>query len=392
MKKILILGAGIYQVPLIKEAKKQGLYVLVASIKGNYPGFELADKIYYENTTSKEEILKIAINEKIDAITTTGTDVAIETIGYICDRLNLKGISEKSALLSTNKALMKNAFLENNVRTAKYFQISNVQELKKAYVKSNKPVILKVVDSSGSRGIVKVEKEEELETVFYELMKQTKKDYLLLEEFIEGKEFGAQALIIDSKIKFIMPHGDILFHGKTDVPIGHFVPYNLSKKVNDDLICQIENSIQALELNNCVINADFILCNDKIYVLEIGARAGATNLVELTSIYYDMNYYKIILDLSLGNNINNVFNQTNSCSSMLLFSRKTGILENVIDKNINVKYYEFQLDYNNKDKVKEFEVGPDRLGHIIIKSQKYKEEDLIEEILEISRNIDIEVK
>ena len=57
MKKILILGAGIYQVPLILTAKKLGIYTIVASIPGNYPGFELADKVYYENTTDFEKIL-----------------------------------------------------------------------------------------------------------------------------------------------------------------------------------------------------------------------------------------------------------------------------------------------------------------------------------------------
>ena len=68
MKKILILGAGIYQVPLIKTAKRMGLYTIVASIPGNYPGFELADKVYYENTTDYKRILSIARKEKIDGI------------------------------------------------------------------------------------------------------------------------------------------------------------------------------------------------------------------------------------------------------------------------------------------------------------------------------------
>ena len=61
MKKIMILGAGIYQVPLIKTAKKLGLYTIVVSIPGNYPGFELADKVYYENTVddgSAEDVQK----------------------------------------------------------------------------------------------------------------------------------------------------------------------------------------------------------------------------------------------------------------------------------------------------------------------------------------------
>ena len=60
MKKVIILGAGIYQVPLIRKAREKDLYVIVISIPGNYPGFELADQIYYENTTDYKRILEIA--------------------------------------------------------------------------------------------------------------------------------------------------------------------------------------------------------------------------------------------------------------------------------------------------------------------------------------------
>ena len=83
MKKLLILGAGIYQVPLIKKAQEMGIYTIVTSIPGNYPGFEIADKVYYENTTDYEAILKIAQDEKIDGIVTSGTDVAIITVGKV---------------------------------------------------------------------------------------------------------------------------------------------------------------------------------------------------------------------------------------------------------------------------------------------------------------------
>lgn len=45
-------------------------------------------------------------------------------------------------------------------------------------------------------------------------------------------------------------------------------------------------------LNNCAINADFILKDDKTYVLELGGRSGATCLAELVSIYYGYDYYE----------------------------------------------------------------------------------------------------
>ena len=57
-KKLMILGAGIYQVPLIKKAKEMGLETLVVSIKGNYPGIALADSFYEIDTRDYEKILE----------------------------------------------------------------------------------------------------------------------------------------------------------------------------------------------------------------------------------------------------------------------------------------------------------------------------------------------
>ena len=394
MKKILILGAGVYQQPLIKEAKKHGHYVIVASIKGKYPGFKLADKIYHIDTTNKSAILQIAQIENIDAICTTGTDVAVETIGYVCDRLNLPGISEVSAILSTNKAKMKEAFQNNKVRTATYRRVSTYKELHQAYTELTKPVMMKIVDSSGSRGIIKIENEIQLKENLDLLKTQTKQEYIIVEECIVGEEFGAEAIIHNGKIEYLMPHGDILFHGKTDVPIGHYMPFNLENHIYDDMVTQIENSLIALKLKDCIINADLILSNDEIYVLEIGARAGATNLPELTSIYNNMNYYKYILDLALGKckAVTIDTKEHQACSSMLLYTDKDGVISSIKDTNKDIEYYEFELDYIVGDKIKKFEVGPDRIGHIIIKTSKTTTQEIVDEINTIANNVKVELQ
>ena len=83
MKKIMILGASVYQAPLLATAKRLGLYTIVCSVPGDYPGFALADKVYLINTVDKEAILKAAQEEQIDGICTSGTDVAVATIGYV---------------------------------------------------------------------------------------------------------------------------------------------------------------------------------------------------------------------------------------------------------------------------------------------------------------------
>ena len=118
MKKIKILGAGIYQVPLIRTARRMGLYTIVVSIPGDYPGFALADKIYELNTRDKEAILAAAEKEQIDGICTSGTDVAVSTIGYVCEKMHLSGIPYEAAEILTDKAKMKDAFRQGGVSAA----------------------------------------------------------------------------------------------------------------------------------------------------------------------------------------------------------------------------------------------------------------------------------
>ena len=84
-KKIMILGAGIYQVPLIRKAIEYGLSPVVVSIPGDYPGFALADTCCYLDTRDFEQVLEAARRERIAGICTSGTDVAVRTIGYVCE-------------------------------------------------------------------------------------------------------------------------------------------------------------------------------------------------------------------------------------------------------------------------------------------------------------------
>ena len=116
MKKILILGAGIYQVPLIETAKKLGYYTIVASIPGKYPGFALADKVYHVNTTDAQALEKIAEEEGVSGVCVSGTDVCVPAQGYLCDKLGLIGPGEQAAHRAQDKLLMKNAFHEHGVR------------------------------------------------------------------------------------------------------------------------------------------------------------------------------------------------------------------------------------------------------------------------------------
>lgn len=394
MKKILILGAGTYQVPLIKKAKEMGLFTIVCSVQGNYAGFQYADKVYYVDTKDEEAVLSIAKEENIDGICTTGTDVCVPALGKVCDELDLKGVSHAAAICAANKSEMKKQFMAGGVNTAKYAIANDLDTALDAMKTMSFPIMVKAVDSSGSRGITKITKmeQEDIEAAIENVRKVSKVDYFVVEECIEGVEFGAQALVCDGEVKFIMPHGDYVFTGDTGVPVGHYVPYNISEDVLAESKRQVELSAKALGVDNCAINADFILRGDEVFVLEIGARAGATCLTEMVSIYYGVDYYKVLIEVALGEKIQEFKNDKcvpNVCK--LLMADKTGVIENIVLPQIESEnVLDISCDYKVGDSVNKFKIGPDRIGQIIVKGDTIQ--NAVKEMEEMIAKIHIDIK
>jgi hypothetical protein len=157
-----------------------------------------------------------------------------------------------------------------------------------------------------------------------------------------------------------------VFTGNTGVPIGHFAPYDLPDEIILDTKKQLELAVKAMELDNCAINADFILSNGKVYVLELGGRSGATCLAELVSIYYDFNYYEKIILAALGENPSFASDKSIPNASHLIISDKSGTIKSQSCECENISnIVEIQFDYKVGDKIRKFNVGPDRIGHII---------------------------
>ena len=232
----MILGAGIYQVPLIRTARRMGLYTIVVSIPGDYPGFALADKIYELNTRDKEAILAAAEKEQIDGICTSGTDVAVSTIGYVCEKMHLSGIPYEAAEILTDKAKMKDAFRQGGVSAADGMRVRSAEEAQKAAEQLGYPVVVKRVDSSGSRGITVVEHSGQIEEAYENARNGSARDYVLVEKFLRGTEIGVDGFVQNHKLVFLAPHTKFVYRGAhTTVPVGHAFPYGCSGALREEI-------------------------------------------------------------------------------------------------------------------------------------------------------------
>lgn len=385
-KKLMILGSSYSQLPLIKAAKELGYKTVVATLPGNNPGVKEADEVFFGDLRDPEEILAGAQQYEIDGIATCCMDTGIKSLGYVCDKLQLKGISEKAGIISSNKAEMKVAFEEFGVSTAKFRKVSSKEELESVINDLELPLIVKAVDLQGSLGIYIVRTKDEARGAYEKTMNLTKESFCIVEEFIEGNEFGAQAFVYEGEIVYILLHNDMTFSSNTAIPVGHSIPFVGDKSLEKQAIEQSKLAIKAIGLDNCAVNIDLIEKDGKVYIIELTGRIGATCLPELVSIYYGIDIYKMIVLMAMGENPKSIFEkrskESTACLAQLLVSEKSGIVKDLINKNkADENIVDISFNIRKGSKVHKFANGSDRIGQVILKGKTLNECELLFEFV-----------
>lgn len=195
MKKIMILGANNFLVPLIKTSKRLGFWTIVASPNEKEPGFEYADEKVIVDLCDKNAVLEAAQKLKIDGVISDQAETPVRTQAFVANKMGLPGIGEDKAELFTNKYLMREKCREIGIDTIKYKLVDNVNDAAKFYEQIGKPMIMKPIDSAGSRGVVKIEDVQTIYDQFDYSKDASKTGKVIIEEYIPGKE-----LLIDGVV------------------------------------------------------------------------------------------------------------------------------------------------------------------------------------------------
>ena len=357
MKKIVIIGANNFQMPLIKKAKQLGYETHVFAWADGAVGAEFADYFYPISIIEKEKILEKCKKIKPDAITSVASDLATLTVNYLAEKLGLAGNSLECTKISTNKYEMRKAFQKYGVSVPKFFEISDVNDLSK--IKEMKtPIIVKPTDRSGSRSITKIEDlsdEEKLKTAIRDAIEVSFEKKAIVEEYIDGDELSAEGITYNGKHTILTITRKQTTGAPHFIETGHTEPAGLSNEMQEKVKKEVIAGLNSLKIKNSASHAEFkITPEGEVKIIEIGARMGGdcigSDLVQISTGY---DFLKMVIDVALGNkpDFTKVTNPKQAVIKFIFTKGDVDELEKIKKEHPEYIYYISPIDEINSHKI-----------------------------------------
>ncbi|MDU5503537.1 MAG: ATP-grasp domain-containing protein [Anaerococcus vaginalis] len=309
MKKLMILGASVLQIPAIIEAKKMGIYVIVVDMNPNAEGFSYADKKIVVSTTDTQRVLEVAKENDIDGIITIASDRPMRTVAKVAEELNLIGIDEKTAVNATNKSKMRDALKKYSVPIPMYFSVDDYEQYLEAIKKirnKNYKCIVKPADNSGSRGIRLIEnyEEKELEKVYKYCKENSNSGSLVVEEFMQGPEVSVETISYKGVCHVIQVTDKITTGSPYFVEMGHNQPSSLDLKTIEKIKKVAIDANKAIGIKDGPSHTEIKVTKDGPKIVELGARLGGDNITtHLVPYSTGVNMVEACINIALGKEI-----------------------------------------------------------------------------------------
>lgn len=290
----------------MEKAKELGLRTVCFAWPQGAVCKDVCDVFYPVSITEKEQILRICIDEKIDGICTIGSDISAPTVAFVAERMGLTANSYEAAVRANNKYLMREALTAAGVDCPSFrcMKVGSPLNLP-AEGELALPLIVKPSDRSGSLGVRKITRREDLEPAVMQAEQLSLAGEAMVEEYIEGREISVEmiscrgthyALQITDKQTTGAPHF---------VELAHYQPSDLPADMQDRIFAITRRALDALGLTEGASHSEYkITADGRIVVMEIGGRMGGdfigSHLVRLSTGY---DFVQGVIQVALGETI-----------------------------------------------------------------------------------------
>lgn len=276
-KKIMVVGGGKWQIPIVKKASSLGFSVICSNLYENSPAFEFAHSCYVADVRDINKNLEIAKKENISAIITDQSDIAVKTVANIAEEINLPGISLSCANLFTNKYLMRQTFHIDGLYQPEYKLCINFKEVSSFVGKCNLPIVLKPTSNQSSRGVNIVWYEDDLFSAYQDTLLHSSDDGVLCESYISGVEYTVEGF------KSVGGKHSILAvsrkeHFENAPAVASALLYHQSHPEIDMINLANISELMFKDLKFGITHCEFKLSSGRLFLIEAAVRGGGTKI------------------------------------------------------------------------------------------------------------------
>ena len=293
-KKLMLLGGLRYLLPVIEAAHRHDIHVITVDYLPDNIAHRYSDEYHNVSILDKEAVLRLAQNLEIDGIMSFAVDPGVVTAAYVAEKMGLPfQCSYEAACILQDKARFRKFLTDNgfNVPTAKGYSQSD-DALADVDI-FHWPVIVKPVDSAGSKGVTRVDNPEDLPTAIDHALKNSPSRHFIIEDFLEKQGFssGIECFAVAGKALYNAFYDQIFDNEAINpyTPSGERWPSVMPEHNQQELKNELQRLFTLLGVDSGIFNVECRVCtNGKAYIMEVSPRAGGNRLAEMLNYAADV--------------------------------------------------------------------------------------------------------
>jgi biotin carboxylase len=279
-KTLLIVSGGVEAADAVRRAKEMGLYVVVSDINPEAPGFAFADSILIADVYGPEDTAAAAERfhkkiRRIDGVLCVAADAPL-TVAAVNERLGLKGITRRTAELATDKFAMKQRFAADGVPVPWFSLVETPQELQRIVIERGRDLVIKPVDSRGSRGVQRLSHVEDLAKAFIFARSHSPTERVMVEQYLPGPQVSTESVVVNGRC-FTPGFSDrnyeyLEIYAPYFIENGGDLPSHLPPAIQEKIKEVVGRAAASLGVVNGTVKGDIVVHQGEVYVIELAAR------------------------------------------------------------------------------------------------------------------------
>lgn len=382
----MLLGGLRYLLPVIDAAHQLGYYVITCDYLPDNIAHKYSDEYCNVSIVDKDAVFAVAKEKQIDGILSFAVDPGVVTAAYVAEKMELPQAGPyESVCILQNKDRFRKFLADNGFNVPKAKGYSEINEAEQELDGFRFPIIVKPVDSAGSKGVTRVDIKSGFKSAFESAKNYSFSGRVIVEEFIEkqGCSSDSDCFSVDGKLEFVSFSAQRFDENAPNpyTPAAYSWPSTFTAEQETELTSELQRLLTLLGMKTSIYNVETRIGTDgKPYIMEVSPRGGGNRLAEMVRFATGVDLITNAVRAAVGDNVIGIEQKpyNGHWAEIVLHSKDDG---RFVALDINKDFYseyvqQVDLWVKEGEHVSSFKGANDAIGTLVLNSGS--EADMLE--------------